>query len=168
MLRAGSATLHWHGSRRRQGQLTADVRVRYNSQKIVFGSGLSWVEGRRRERIGARPVKHPVGGALGRCSPGQWPRRIAAQSSARISTALASTKRALSQQKESPHPRNMTALRRNVSEGRKCEQSGAANPYPRHAPCWFRYAPLARITPQAGAADRGRSPEIYASSDSPF
>ena len=51
---------------------------------------------------------------------------------------------------------NMTAHQLNVSEGRKSEQSGAANPYPRHAPCWFRYAPLARITPQAGVADRGR------------
>ena len=55
---------------------------------------------------------------------------------------------------------NMTALQLYVSAGRKCEQSGAANPYPRHAPCWFRYAPLARITPRAGAADRGRSRQI--------
>jgi hypothetical protein len=29
--------------------------------------------------------------------------------------------------------------------------------YPRHAPCWFRFAPLARITPQAAIGDRGRS-----------
>ena len=54
----------------------------------------------------------------------------------------------------------MTALQIDVSEGRKCEQSGAANPYPRHAPCLFRCAPLARITPRAGAADRGRSRQI--------
>ena len=56
--------------------------------------------------------------------------------------------------------RIMTALQLNVSEGRKSEQSGAANPNLRHAPCWFRFASLARITPQAGAADRGRSREI--------
>ena len=66
----------------------------------------------------------------------------------------------LPHQKGSPHPRNMTALQLDVREGRKCEPSGAANPYPRHAPCWFRYAPLARITPRAGAADRGRSRQI--------
>ena len=47
---------------------------------------------------------------------------------------------------------NMAAVQRNVSEGRKCEPSGAANPYPRHAPCWFRCAPLARITPQVGGS----------------
>ena len=55
---------------------------------------------------------------------------------------------------------NMAALQLEVSEGRKCEPSGAANPYLRHAPCWFRFASLARITPQAGAADRGRSVKI--------
>ena len=55
---------------------------------------------------------------------------------------------------------NMAALPLDIREGRKCEPSGAANPYPRHAPCWFRYAPLARITPRAGAADRGRSRQI--------
>ena len=43
MLRAGSATLHWHGSRRGQGQLTADVRGRFSSQKIVLrGVSLGW------------------------------------------------------------------------------------------------------------------------------
>ena len=55
---------------------------------------------------------------------------------------------------------NMAALPLDISEGRKSEQGGAANPYPRHAPCWFRCASLARITPRAGVADLGRSRQI--------
>jgi type II restriction enzyme len=36
------------------------------------------------------------------------------------------------------------------------QQCDPPNGYPRHAPCWFRFAPLARVAPRAAIGDRGR------------
>jgi integrase len=47
-----------------------------------------------------------------------------------------------------PHPRTGRIARHHLHETsmQKAEQCDPPNPYPRHAPCWFRFAPLARIT----------------------